>query len=311
MRLPYGTWTSSITPESLATGQGSLDEVRVEGRDTYWLAGRPSEAGRTALMAHDGTQAREVLPAPWDVRTRVHEYGGGAYAVRGGTIVFSHAGDDRLYRLDPGAGEPVAVTPPGPWRFGGRGRARAARLRGARGPLPRPGTGQRAGAARPRRRQHRRWRGARHRHRLRLAPRGLPRRPVDRLGRLGPPEHAVGLHDAAAGRAHRRRAPARRSSSPGVPTSRPSSRRSVPTARCGSSPTSRGSGPCTATPARARWRCTTTAPTTPRRSGSWARSTSPCSMPTAPWCGGGTPPWPGSACSTPAPGWSSRSTSRG
>jgi dipeptidyl aminopeptidase/acylaminoacyl peptidase len=119
MRLPYGTWTSSITPESLATGQASLDEVRVEGRNTYWLAGRPSEAGRTALMAHDGTQAREVLAAPWDVRTRVHEYGGGAYAVRDGTIVFSHAGDDRLYRLDPGADEPVAVTPPGPWRFGG------------------------------------------------------------------------------------------------------------------------------------------------------------------------------------------------
>ncbi len=119
MRLPYGTWTSSITPESLATGQGSLDEVRVEGGATYWLAGRPSEGGRTALMGHDATGTREVLPAPWDVRTRVHEYGGGAYAVGGGTIVFSHAGDDRLYRLDPGAGEPVTVTPPGPWRFGG------------------------------------------------------------------------------------------------------------------------------------------------------------------------------------------------
>ena len=203
MRLPYGTWTSSITPESLATGQVSLDEVRVEGRDTYWLAGRPSEAGRTALMAHDGTQAREVLPAPWDVRTRVHEYGGGAYAVQGGTIVFSHAGDDRLYRLDPGAGEPVAVTPPGPWRFGGvvvhERHVYAVREDHSRD----PGTGQRARAARPRRRQHRGWSGARHRHRLRLPPRGLARRPVDRLGRLGPPEHAVGLHRAAAGRAHR------------------------------------------------------------------------------------------------------------
>ena len=105
--------------------------------------------GRTALVGHDGTRAREVLPAPWDVRTRVHEYGGGAYAVRGGTLVFSHVGDDRVHRLDAGAAEPVAITPPGPWRFGGLVAARRPRLRRARGPLPRPGAGQRAGAARP------------------------------------------------------------------------------------------------------------------------------------------------------------------
>ena len=50
---PYGTWPSPITPQTLATGQGALDEVRVDGRDTYWLAGRPSEGGRTALVRHD------------------------------------------------------------------------------------------------------------------------------------------------------------------------------------------------------------------------------------------------------------------
>jgi dipeptidyl aminopeptidase/acylaminoacyl peptidase len=119
MRLPYGTWPSPITPESLATGQGSLDEVRVDGRDTYWLSGRPSEGGRTALVAHDGVSSREVLSAPWDVRTRVHEYGGGAYAVHDGTVVFSHAADDRVHRLDPGASEPRPITPAGQWRFGG------------------------------------------------------------------------------------------------------------------------------------------------------------------------------------------------
>jgi dipeptidyl aminopeptidase/acylaminoacyl peptidase len=119
MRLPHGTWPSPITPQSLANGQGSLDEVRVDGPATYWLAGRPGEGGRTALVRDDGTRCDEVLPAPWDVRTRVHEYGGGAYAVQDGTVVFSHAGDDRLYRLDAGAGEPVAITPAGRCRFGG------------------------------------------------------------------------------------------------------------------------------------------------------------------------------------------------
>ena len=118
--LPFGTWPSPISPESLVAGQVRIDEVRVDGADTYWLEGRPHEGGRVALVRHDGTaSATDLLPAPWDVRTRVHEYGGGAYAVERGTVVFSHVGDDRVFRLDPGSTEPVALTPPGPWRFGG------------------------------------------------------------------------------------------------------------------------------------------------------------------------------------------------
>ena len=50
---------------------------------------------------------------------RVHEYGGGAYAVADGTVVFSHLGDDRVYRLDQGAAEPFPISPAGPRRFGG------------------------------------------------------------------------------------------------------------------------------------------------------------------------------------------------
>ena len=149
MRLPHGTWPSPITPETLATGQVALDEVRVDGGDTYWLEGRPSEAGRTVLVRHDGSAAHDVLPAPWDARTRVHEYGGGAYAVLDGTVVFSHSGDDRVHRLDAGATEPVPVTPPGPWRFGGLvlhgEHVFAVREDHSRDPR----AGQRAGAARP------------------------------------------------------------------------------------------------------------------------------------------------------------------
>lgn len=117
--LPHGTWPSPITPEALVDGQVRIDEVRVDGADTYWLEGRPREGGRVVLVRHDGTAAADLLAAPWDVRSRVHEYGGGAYAVERGTVVVSHVGDDRLHRLDPGAPEPVAVTPPGPWRYGG------------------------------------------------------------------------------------------------------------------------------------------------------------------------------------------------
>ncbi|MBD3781546.1 MAG: S9 family peptidase [Micrococcales bacterium] len=117
--LPYGTWPSPISPDDLASGQVFLDEVRVDGPDTYWLEGRPAEGGRQVLVRHDGSAASDLLPAPWNVRTRVHEYGGGAYAVAGGTVVFSHLGDDRVYRLDLGAADPVPLTPEGPWRHGG------------------------------------------------------------------------------------------------------------------------------------------------------------------------------------------------
>ena len=97
MRLPHGTWPSPITPESLAAGQVTLDEVRMDGTDTYWLAGRPAEGGRVALVRHDGDSVSDVLPAPWDVRSRVHEYGGGAYAVAEATVVFSHLGAVKAY----------------------------------------------------------------------------------------------------------------------------------------------------------------------------------------------------------------------
>ncbi len=117
--LPHGTWPSPLAPESLAAGEVALDEVRPDGQDTYWLEGRPTEGGRVVLVRHDGTVTRDVLAQPWDVRTRVHEYGGGAYAVADGTVVFSHVGDGRLRRLDPGAEDPVPVTPEGPWRFAG------------------------------------------------------------------------------------------------------------------------------------------------------------------------------------------------
>ena len=53
----------------------------------------------------------DVLPAPWNARTRVHEYGGGAWTVADGTLWFTEFADQRLYRLDPGSGDPVAVTP--------------------------------------------------------------------------------------------------------------------------------------------------------------------------------------------------------
>ena len=121
--LPHGTWPSPVTAASLAQGQAGLDEVRLDGPDTYWLEARPWEAGRVALVRHDGRtgERQDAVAAPWSVRSRVHEYGGGAYAVRDGLVVFSTFADGRLRRTRPSQPDtdPEPITPEAAVRYGG------------------------------------------------------------------------------------------------------------------------------------------------------------------------------------------------
>lgn len=115
---PFGSWASPIRIDDVVRDDIGLGEPRLDGDDIYWLEARPSESGRRVLIrcAMDGSVV-DVTPPPFNVRTRVHEYGGGSYVVDGGVAVFSNFSDDRLYRLDPGAALPVAITPAGPWRY--------------------------------------------------------------------------------------------------------------------------------------------------------------------------------------------------
>ena len=97
-----------------------LGAVSLDGDDIYWLEGRPSEGGRIVLVRRtaDG-RIRDVTPLPFNVRTRVHEYGGGACVVDAGVAWLSNFSDQRLYRVDCRTDDavPRAVTPEGPWRF--------------------------------------------------------------------------------------------------------------------------------------------------------------------------------------------------
>ncbi|MBD2098258.1 S9 family peptidase [Trichocoleus sp. FACHB-591] len=113
----YGTWKSPITSDLIVTGTIGLSQAALDGEDIYWLELRPTEAGRTVLVRRtpDG-QTSDVTPAPFNVRTRVHEYGGGAYVVHQGTVYFTHFADQRLYRQMLGS-EPRALTPEGNWRY--------------------------------------------------------------------------------------------------------------------------------------------------------------------------------------------------
>ncbi len=110
--VPYGSWPTPVTSALVVRAAARPGEVAVDGGDVWWSESRPGEGGRSALVrrAADGA-VTDVLPAPWSARTRVHEYGGAAWAVAGGTVWFTQFDDQRLYRLDPGAAAPVALTP--------------------------------------------------------------------------------------------------------------------------------------------------------------------------------------------------------
>ncbi|MFW3172372.1 prolyl oligopeptidase family serine peptidase [Geodermatophilus sp. CPCC 206100] len=110
--LPHGSWPTPITSELVVRTAARLGEVVVDGAEVWWSESRPEEGGRSALVRRGADGAvSDALPAPWNARTRVHEYGGAAWTVAGGVLWFTEFADQRLYRLDPGAGEPVAVTP--------------------------------------------------------------------------------------------------------------------------------------------------------------------------------------------------------
>src|SRR4051794_9689164 len=119
--LTPGSWPTPITSELVVRAAARLGEVVVDGEDIWWSESRPAEGGRSVIVRRspDGT-VTDALPAPWNARTRVHEYGGGSWTVQDGTLWFTEFTDQRLYRLDPGGDTPVAVTPEPPLRAGVR-----------------------------------------------------------------------------------------------------------------------------------------------------------------------------------------------
>jgi len=91
----------------------SLSHLRASGDALYWSESRPAEAGRQVIVRwRPGEVPADVLPPGFSARTTVHEYGGGAFCVSGGAVLFSNQADQRLWRLDPGA-VPLPITPEG------------------------------------------------------------------------------------------------------------------------------------------------------------------------------------------------------
>ncbi len=107
---PHGSWRSPISSDVIVRGVVGLSEVVIDGEDVYWLESRPGEGGRNVVVhLRPEGDAEDVTPQPFNARTRVHEYGGGDFAVDSGAIYFSNFADQRIYRRPPG-GEPEPLS---------------------------------------------------------------------------------------------------------------------------------------------------------------------------------------------------------
>ncbi len=117
-RLPYGSWPSPISAEHVAVGTTPVGGGEFAGDELWWLEGLPAEGGRLTILARDAQTdgpTRQLLSAPYSVRSRVNEYGGASWAAiaagAGHRLVFVNFSDQRMYLIDAHGGTPVPLTP--------------------------------------------------------------------------------------------------------------------------------------------------------------------------------------------------------
>jgi len=114
---PFGSWRSPITADLIVSETIGLGLLRSDGEDLYWVEARPKEKGRCVVVRRTPNgNITDVTPPPYNVRSRVHEYGGGEFFVHEGTVYFSNFSDQRLYRQKAGAA-PEAITPDKSYRY--------------------------------------------------------------------------------------------------------------------------------------------------------------------------------------------------
>lgn len=116
-RLEYGSWPSSITAADVAAGTKPLGAAAFLGSSVIIQQARPEQGGRITLWQVDsatGERQRELIPAPYNVRSRVHEYGGASWMLSEESeprIIFANFSDQRLYAVDLSSGEIQVLTP--------------------------------------------------------------------------------------------------------------------------------------------------------------------------------------------------------
>ncbi|MEV4052903.1 prolyl oligopeptidase family serine peptidase [Amycolatopsis sp. NPDC049688] len=111
---PYGTWSSPITAAGVAAAGGGPQWLDVVSGEVWWAEARPGEQGRVALVRAVPGGTEDVLAAPWNVRNRLHEYGGRPWAAVDGVVVFTHWADQRVYAQSETGVAPLTPSPAEP-----------------------------------------------------------------------------------------------------------------------------------------------------------------------------------------------------
>ncbi|MEH2252892.1 S9 family peptidase [Nostoc sp.] len=115
--VSYGSWRSPITTDLITARTIGLGQIALDGEDIYWGELRPSEQGRNVVVRRGKNgEISDITPTPFNVRTRVHEYGGSSFLVVDGTVYFSNFIDQRLYRQDTDT-QLQAITPSAATRY--------------------------------------------------------------------------------------------------------------------------------------------------------------------------------------------------
>ncbi|GGM01831.1 S9 family peptidase [Glutamicibacter protophormiae] len=117
-KLPYGSWPSTISAHDVAAGTKPLGGASFHGQNVIVQEGRPAEGGRITLVSYpldSQEEPTELISKPYNVRSRVHEYGGASWKLVTGrlqdAIVFSNFADQRVYLQQLGQVTPIALTP--------------------------------------------------------------------------------------------------------------------------------------------------------------------------------------------------------
>lgn len=114
---PFGSWKSPITSDLIASGTIRLEQVALDRENIYWIEMRPAEGGRCVIVQCSSERHMvDLIPSPFNARTRVHEYGGGAFTINDGKIFFTNFIDQRIYCQDIG-GQIRPITPEGNLRY--------------------------------------------------------------------------------------------------------------------------------------------------------------------------------------------------
>jgi len=97
----FGSWESTITTDLMLRSSVGLGEISLYDDDIYWVEMRANEGGRYVVVKRTAAgQESDAIPADYNARTRVHEYGGGSYLVTERGLVFTNFADQDLYLVD-------------------------------------------------------------------------------------------------------------------------------------------------------------------------------------------------------------------